>query len=70
MADVLTAGAPTVIGASRRPITQGRAPPLVRPRGRPAESLPCVNTYLGLLLSRDAGFGLRIGIGPCLLHMW
>jgi hypothetical protein len=54
----------------RRPAVQWWVPPLVRHLCHPVESIPYAGTCLGLLPCRDAGFGLLIGVGLHLLHMW
>jgi hypothetical protein len=68
MANTPAAGAPAAITASHHPVEQRRMPPsLAGHCRRPGESLLCANACLGLLLCRDAGFYLLIGIGLCLL---
>jgi hypothetical protein len=69
MADVPIGGAPAAITASCRPVAQGRMPPLVGPRRHPSESLLCADARLGLLLCRDVGFCLLLGVGLRLLRM-
>jgi hypothetical protein len=58
MIDAHATGAPTVIAVGRHPITQGQAPPLVRHRRRPGESLSYADASLSLLLCHDADFWL------------
>jgi hypothetical protein len=63
MVNVLMAVAPSAITTSRHPIEQGCMPPsLVGHRRRPGESLLCAGACLGLLLCRDTGFCLLIGV--------
>jgi hypothetical protein len=67
MVNIPMAGAPVVITANRHPIEQGRMPPsLAGHCRRPGE---CASARLALLLCRDIGFCLLIGVGLCLLCM-
>jgi hypothetical protein len=70
MVDLPIVGATTVITVSHHPTAQGRVPPLVRHLCRPGGSIPHAGACLGLLLCRDACFGLLIGVGPHLFHVW
>jgi hypothetical protein len=65
-ANVLATGDLTAIATSRRPIKQGWAPPPVRHRHRLGGSLLYAGAFLGLLLCRDVGLRLLIGVG---LHL-
>jgi hypothetical protein len=67
--DAPAAGVPTAITTHRRPVAQGRAPPLVRHRHQPGESSTYADACLGLLLHRDTDFCSLIGAGPRLLRM-
>jgi hypothetical protein len=70
MVNVPVAGALATITTNRRPTEQGRShPSLAGHHHQPGESLLCVNAHLGLLLCRDTGFCLLIGVGHCLLCM-
>jgi hypothetical protein len=66
-ADAPAVGVSVVIAARRCPVVQRRALPLVWHCRRPGESSSCVDAHLGLVLTRDAGICLLIGIGPRLL---
>jgi hypothetical protein len=69
MANVPTAGSPTVITTNCHPVEQGWMPPSLTGRHRrPSESLLCVGACLGLLLCHDAEFSLLIGVGFLLLR--